>query len=68
MENIKITKLQAQNNYYNYKLERYTHLLANGNFSPPEVSLVEKYMGTLLRAKIENQQRIDVIREVLKHD
>ena len=68
MENININKLKAQNAYYNIKIDRYTRLLAHGNFSAPEVSLVEKYVGRILRAKIDNQQKIDDMCEVIKDD
>lgn len=62
MEDVYITKLKAENNYLDYKIDKYSRLIATTNFNEQELSLVEKYMGKLIRTKIDNQKILRVMK------
>ena len=62
MENVYIAKLKAQNNYLEYKIDKYSRLIATTSFNEQELDLIEKYMGKMLTTKTNNQKIIEAIK------
>ena len=62
-EDLNVKRLQAENNYLNYKIDRYTHLIVSESFTGKNKALIEQHIGKMLSKKIENSK----ILEVMKH-
>ena len=61
IEDLNVKRLEAENNYLDYKIDRYTGLIIGKVFTKVERGLLEHYIGRMINRKLENQKLLSVI-------
>ncbi len=60
MENMNIKRLQAENNYLNYKINSYTNMLNTTDFEKNEAKFLKSHIAKMLNRKISNETILKV--------
>ena len=62
-EDLNVKRLQAENNYLNYKIDKYTHLIVVEAFTGKNKALLESHIGKMLSKKVMNEKLLEVLEE-----
>lgn len=62
-DNLNVKRLEAENNYLNYKINKYTHMIVVEAFSGKNKVLIEGHVGKMLNKKIQNEKLLEVLKE-----
>ena len=63
MEELNVKRLQAEVDYLNYKIDRYTHLIVIEAFTSNNKALIESHVAKMINKKIQNEQLLEAIKE-----
>lgn len=61
-DDLNVKRLQAEVDYLNYKIDKYTHLIVTESFTGKNKALIEDHIGKLLGKKIENSKILDIMK------
>ena len=62
-EGLNVKRLESENAYLNYKIDKYTHLIVGEAFTKNNKALLEAYVGKKISKKITNEKLLEVLRE-----
>ena len=62
-DNLNVKRLESENNYLNYKIDKYTHLIVVEAFSGKNKVLIEGHVGKMINKKIQNEKLLEILKE-----
>ena len=61
-EDLNIRRLQAEVDYLNYKIDKYTGMIVDEAFTGKDKALMESHIAKMLSKKLENSMILDVMK------